>query len=473
MKIYNINPANTTYKQNFLGKSQIVSVQTAPNPNNISSQTDNAASNKHFAAKATGTLLGIGLMGAAIYCINVAKGKPATIQNEYTQMLADGVGKLLKAKIKPENLSCVATKDELLEILPKLKECNYQYNNENLENGIFKADLHSHSNFSDGTGEVEDLLNQAAEYGNELYEKTNEKFIFALTDHDGVDGVKKALCYIAKDPEKFKNIKFVPGSELSFAHAANKTGNPTETDEVLAYCINPFSKPVEDFFENIHSKRRNVITDTIDKFSEMFPDTKFSKEEFSKVYNTDLTKDVYAANIHWRVFHYGQTKLAISKIAKENNENPENLYETVMSKTKKDKALGNLRDFVLVPPNTQENQEITNLRLKTQPRVNSDGSITASSENTIDGIFDTFANEKETVFAFAHPYYISERVTNPSELIHQVVEKSNGKLIGTESFHQAYRNTIEQKAISNINSFCEGEGLIPLGGRDNHTTRLI
>ena len=63
-----------------------------------------------------------------------------------------------------------------------------------------KADLHLHSSFSDGSDSIENL-----------YKNINkaEIKIFALTDHDTIDGCKKMSEIISPD------IKFIPSTELT------------------------------------------------------------------------------------------------------------------------------------------------------------------------------------------------------------------------------------------------------------------
>lgn len=62
-------------------------------------------------------------------------------------------------------------------------------------------DLHVHSNCSDGTCTPEELVNLAID---------SKLVAFALTDHDTVDGVARAV-----EAAKDKNIQVIPGVELS------------------------------------------------------------------------------------------------------------------------------------------------------------------------------------------------------------------------------------------------------------------
>lgn len=394
--------------------------------------------------------------------------------NTYRETLADGLSEKLGIKVSPESLKCVKDKNEFIKIIDGLTEENYICNAKNMAEGIFKADLHSHSNYSDGKAMVKDILDEAAKYGDDLYKKTKSKFTFALSDHDGVDGVVEALKLIAQEPEKYKHINFIPAVELSFVHMADKTTNPTETSEVLAYCINPFNENITKMLNNLHNKRRKMITKGINSLSEAFPNVKFSINEFSKYYNTDLAKDMYSANLHWRVHHYGQTKLALTNLADKKGINPEKYYDDIMSKVKgRAKALGHLKDQGLIPSDIFENNKIIDIRKSIEPVIQYDNSIIAQGENTLERISNAFKTDKNTVFALAHPYYMTERRTNPKEFVESIKNILKGKLIGTESYHQAYSENISADTIKNFNSICENIGLKPLGGRDNHLAKLF
>lgn len=62
-------------------------------------------------------------------------------------------------------------------------------------------DLHCHSTFSDGTFSPEEIIETAEKIG---------LFAVALTDHDTVSGIERAL-----DAAAGKNVRFVPGIEIS------------------------------------------------------------------------------------------------------------------------------------------------------------------------------------------------------------------------------------------------------------------
>lgn len=116
---------------------------------------------------------------------------------------------------------------------------------ENVKNHIFSVNLHVHTRFSDGKFDIEELLNQAASYGDELMKEKNQPFVFSITDHDCVQGVKEAIKLIYKNPEKYKNIRFVTGIEnTTMFNDPTLLNNPVQI-HVLSYAFNPFSKNIE------------------------------------------------------------------------------------------------------------------------------------------------------------------------------------------------------------------------------------
>lgn len=464
----------------FRGNDSILLSQICINNRNNLVDFDKAKSYnmKKFSEFAIGA--GLILIGALIAFKSKSVKKAATAvedglsnMGEYRESLARGLSEYTGKKVNAKNLSCVVNKEEFTDIISGLKRENYICTPENMEKGIFRADLHSHSNFSDGKGDVSQLLDEAAKYGDSLFEKTKNKFVFALTDHDGVEGVKKALEIISENPDKFKNIKFVPGAELSYVLKSPKAMTPTKTSEILAYCVNPFDKKTASYFDNLYGKRRNTIKESIDRMNQICPQANYSAEEFGKIYEADLNHDMYQMHLYWKIYHYGQTKCAISKIAQQNGQNIDALYTDIMSKAKTGKALGSLQYEKLVPYGIIENADIVALKKNIEPKVFGDNTIVARTENTIDELTSVFAEDKDAVFALAHPYYFTERVNNPAEFVKTVKDKFNGKLIGTESYHQAYQDYVSAGDVEKLNSELENMGLKALGGRDNHKAGLF
>lgn len=99
-----------------------------------------------------------------------------------------------------------------------------------------KVDLHIHSWFSDGSISPTSIVKQAKACGREK---------IAITDHDGVDGVKEAL-----EAGKEAEIEVVPGIEFS-----------TETEDgielhILGYHIDIENAEFKTVLENLRKKRQ-------------------------------------------------------------------------------------------------------------------------------------------------------------------------------------------------------------------------
>ncbi len=404
--------------------------------------------------------------------------KPQPSDVLYIQSLAQDMTRVLGEKISPENLKSVMGKNELLSILPKMKAENYSPKG-NLENGVFKIDLHSHSNYSDGQGDVAQLLNQAAEYGNKLQSKTGENFIFALSDHDGIDGVKEALKLIAKNPEKYQNVRFVPAVEISFAHTVDNTSNKCEGSEVLAHCINPFSDKTIAFFDKLHQKRESMISNCLNELSSAIPETKFSPAEMQRYYLKKPTEN-FAYNLHWRILNYSQIKRRVSLMAIEQNKNPEKFYKDLMHDFhygKNDKSPYNFNKFLL-EKNMQtnapmEDEQVKNICQKYFPALDESGRVKAAGENSFEDIIENFSEDKGICLGFAHPYFFATRFKNPEIAIKSHIEKSKGLLKTTESHHQSYPEFTKKQEIEKTNKIIEDFGLIPFGGQDNHSKNII
>jgi predicted metal-dependent phosphoesterase TrpH len=101
----------------------------------------------------------------------------------------------------------------------------------------FRADMHMHSYFSDGTNSPEELLYLA---------KEKNLSAISITDHDTIDAYDDNLFELAKK----LNIKLVVGSEIS-SQLFNTTVH------ILAYGIDLYSKSFKKFLKELCEKRRD------------------------------------------------------------------------------------------------------------------------------------------------------------------------------------------------------------------------
>lgn len=132
----------------------------------------------------------------------------------------------------------------------------------------FRISLHNHTTRSDGKMTVRELLDQAATYADEVAEANKHRenvlaqdspFTIAITDHDTVDGCKEAVKIIASNPDKYKNLRVVFGTELSVENRmlGNNLTKPVPLHMVVN-CINPFDKTLNEFLNATKIARKNV-----------------------------------------------------------------------------------------------------------------------------------------------------------------------------------------------------------------------
>ncbi len=97
---------------------------------------------------------------------------------------------------------------------------------------VFKANFHIHSKCSDGKLSPIEILEQANAIASKL--QKNEKFCFAITDHDNIDGLIEVINAIKKNPKKYSKLRFIPGVEMSVKHIDNNIfSSPVELDFLI------------------------------------------------------------------------------------------------------------------------------------------------------------------------------------------------------------------------------------------------
>ena len=444
-------------------------------------QREEKAVNKRLELKDIG--IGSAIIGAAAITGAIIVKKNTS--NKYLKTLANDLSKELKTEIKPSDLKSVITKQEFYKIAKSLKEENYIASAENIKNGVFRADFHSHSNYSDGITSVETIMNQAAEYGDKLKKINGKKFLFALSDHDGVEGVKEALKIIARSPKKFENVKFIPAAELSLPIPCevgsvkhNKTKNEVEMIEMLIYGINPFSKASDEYFSNLYKNRKKCVQDALKLASQKNPDINYLEEEFIK-YFTRKKVPYCMLNQHWRVFHYINLKTRIATAAKELDKNPEDMYWKVMNELPQ---IGGHNGQTLDTYFKNNNIKIStktytdeawNVISEIGPKFKGP-MLWAPYESSYERILE-YANKEDAVLALAHPGFTLQNMRKENALfqIKNYIDKSKGRLLYSESFHQAYPPTeITTEEIKEANKLLNEAGLISIGGRDKHSNNF-
>jgi predicted metal-dependent phosphoesterase TrpH len=115
-------------------------------------------------------------------------------------------------------------------------------------NPEIKADLHTHTYYSDGYHTPQELIQKAAEAG--------IKYL-AITDHDNVDAVEEAISL-----GKEHGIEVIPGVEISAEHNGKET-------HILAYFIDHKNKELLDYLKNFRNERLKRAEKIVMKLNEL------------------------------------------------------------------------------------------------------------------------------------------------------------------------------------------------------------
>lgn len=248
---------NSTYKNNSLEPSPKLSTL------------------KKIALIATTTLA---MGGLAFVVLKNKKISPNQFKdNRYKDFLIKGLKEKFNINVKNENLKSVMGADEFKNTIKKYSPEDFSIGNhlsndpkevfKNVIDGKFRVTLHNHSNFSDGRLSAQEFIDMAAQYADKVAKKLPETdkrppFIIALTDHDNFDGCQEIIKIISQNPEKYKNLKFVAGSELS----VKKDGKHFD---LTALGVNPFDKNLNKYVNDIKANRTNSAKNFITDINEL------------------------------------------------------------------------------------------------------------------------------------------------------------------------------------------------------------
>lgn len=182
----------------------------------------------------------------------------------YRKTLANALG-----ETNPDKLGSIIGLEELKAILSSVSPSYFKSAGETPSgmpiNPDQRINIHLHSVASDGEMPIREGLEKAAEYAS----KTGKPFLFGWTDHDTLDGIKEAIRIIAGDPERYKNVLFMPGIELNTKYRSNKIfGASKSTDfaiqlETIGYCVNPFDEKLNAFISRIREGNKATVNQII------------------------------------------------------------------------------------------------------------------------------------------------------------------------------------------------------------------
>lgn len=137
-----------------------------------------------------------------------------------------------------------------------------------------KADLHIHSNCSDGSDSISELAKKV---------NSSELEIVALTDHDTTDGLAEFSSLLRPD------IKFIKGIELTCLAGDIKC-------HILGYYINPESEELNALIQKGKKLRRQKLETRIKYLKDVW-DFEFTPDELEWLYSRKSVVKTHLANI--------------------------------------------------------------------------------------------------------------------------------------------------------------------------------
>ncbi|MDD3593252.1 MAG: hypothetical protein PHX18_01340 [Candidatus Gastranaerophilales bacterium] len=266
-----------------------------------------------------------GLGGKKMYDIaNIARREVMQFPQDilYRKNLLTAMG-LNPAKFA--DLRSVLGKGEFLHILKKAQTTPEIYKLPDLntfasQKTKFGMNLHLHTQNSDGQLSVQALLNHARKYANRYFKDNGKPFIMAITDHDGINGCKEALEIIARNPDQFKNLRVVLGTEISTNFHSQFAKKPTCV-HMLSYCINPFDPKVGALQAKQTNDLKSAISNAFNKANELYGDVlqkfgfKYSLEGYAKIRPSILTSPNFS---QYSMKDYMQFRLIFADIIEKN-----------------------------------------------------------------------------------------------------------------------------------------------------------
>lgn len=409
----------------------------------------------------------------------------------YAVELSKGVKARFGENIPAKNFECIMSPDEFRKRLPELSEKNFKGTTENIVNGFYCADLDYASNFSNGKGSIYDILEDVLEYANQY--KTNnpdgEKFIFALTDRDSLEGIQRIIKIVGENPEKFKNVQILPAVKLSFTHEAPESNIGFENSEMLVYGINPFSPDLTKFIEKLSSKRKAMVLDFIREINRLYPEFSYNILDFAEQNSLKYLKDyTTVSNLYWRAREYAESKgdtvirgkkLVPEKIKKDADGIIQELDRIYRGS---DERSIPRYSSSLIDENSDLNRDIrTVFSTFSTHEEKEDGKVTSSAESLYDEMVDCLSKTEGTkpIMAISSPFYLShyfekrntKTYDNVVKFIEKLQKESNGMLVAFESFSPNYRKDqyIDMDEVERFNDYMRKKtGLYEVGGDFDH-----
>ena len=420
---------------------------------------------------------------------------------EYTKKLARDLSEFMDEPVKPSSLSCVLTPTQIKEILPTLKEENFDCTGK-MKDADYFIDLDYESNFSKGPKCIAQIMSEVAEYADEYSKAHNgEKFTFALSDRDSLAGVRQALSMIAEEPEKYENLQFIPAVKLSFSHEAPTSPLGYENSAVIVYGINPFSQRISSLIDTLIANRQQMLLEFIGEIADRYPQFSYDIAEFAKQNDIYYNRDFTVSNLYRRALQYLVSKTEES-LGDETEIIPTDDQKFEEAVAAADELLANMSAIISassekpVRKETVRKEEtpiIKNINetfSKNITHENEDGILVSPAENLYPQIINRLKtpNGDQPVIAIETPYYLTDYFGETgengeyplvSDFLKKLQEESNGMLQGLGTTGPKYMKDSEyteptskrfpkgkRKEVEKFNEyiFANLKNMYPVGG---------
>ncbi len=388
----------------------------------------------------------------------------------------------------------------------------------------FRATLHMHTIHSDGKLSVEELLHKSAKYADKVAKKIknengakaqNAPFTIAITDHDTLEGCKEAVRIIAKNPEKYKNLRVVLGSEMSVENKmlAQEQKSPI-SQHMLVHCINPFDSNLNKFFDEKKQYRADLMKKLIENASEALPkySSKFIFEEAEHLYPSLKHK---ITHVNFSMKDYLQYKIIFNECFENNSILQEKLknakiniskidYNSFLDKcADKEKNYNNeyyyryydaLKNYVadllkITPDEAGKKLELTNeikQNLKKAERICMDElpqMNLASAYTDIETAISMIKSQPHGYMAIAHPAltdigsYLKNSYKSKDlmfEIFKIFKEKGEDRALAAEIHYHYFDDLAKNPEWVNLmKNFAERNDLYCIGGLDTHGKNIF
>ncbi len=401
----------------------------------------------------------------------IIEDRPTT---DFEQALSRGIERHLERSVPAQNLGSIMSPTEFRNFItsPTIKEANFKSTASNISQGVYLADLDYATNYSNGKENIIDILDKVAKFANKYYADKQKPFVFAIADRDSIEGVQHAVRIIGENPDKFKNVKFVPAIKLSFAHPAPKSQIGFENSEMLVYGINPFDDKLVDFVKELTSRRKGMVLNFIREVNAMYPEFAYNILEFAEQNRLKFDSDYTVSNLYWRAREYAETKgdsamkgrkLVPEKIIQDAAKTLDSLEVIHRGSDQK----GNPRYATSIDNDSPLNKNIKEVfdRYSTHEQQ-SVGSLVSTAENIYEDMIHVLSdgkNENKPVMAIASPIYLShyfeeenaKEFPNVVNFLEKLRRESKGMLVAYESLAPNYQidGNITPEEIENFNSY--------------------